>query len=108
MIVMTNSSPNPCLVFQDRFDSLKEVVQVVYVDAGDNEYKIEVCKERHPNDPGADHFVINYFVKRNKLYIEDDTDLPWADGHTREGALAEALGFIEEKHPRGTRKVAAK
>ena len=104
----TDSRPNPCVVFQDKFDSLEEVVQIVYVDAGDNKYKMEVCKKEHPSDPRADHFVINYFVKRNKQYVEDDTGLPWADGHTREGALAEALGFIEERHPRRTRKAATK
>jgi hypothetical protein len=92
------------LVFQDRFNSLEEVVQTVYVDAGDNEYRVEVRKKKHPNDPHADHFVINYFVKRGRRYVDDDTGLPWADGHTKEGALTEALGFIEEKHPRRARK----
>jgi hypothetical protein len=97
---------NPCAVFADKFNSLEEVVQTVYVDAGDNEYRIEVCKKKHPNDPHADHFVIHYFVKHGNQFVDDDTGLPWADGHTKEGALAEALGFIEEKYPRKTRKVA--
>jgi hypothetical protein len=96
---------NPLGVFADRFNSLEEVVQTVRVDAGNNEYMVEVCKKKHPNDPHADHFVIHYFVKRGNQYVDDDTGLPWADGHTKDGALAEALGFIEDKYPRKTRKV---
>jgi hypothetical protein len=104
---MEHSLPRPFQVFQDRFNSLEEVVQTVYADAGDNEYKIEVCKTKHPHDPNADHFVIHYSVKRNCQYIDDDTHLPWADGHTKEEALAEALDFISERHPRRLRRSAA-
>jgi hypothetical protein len=105
---MPNSLPKPFAVYQDRFNSLEEVVQTVYVDAGDNEYRIDVCKKKHPNDPHADHFVIRYFVKRGNQYVDDDTALPWADGRTKETALGEALGFIEERHLRKARKSAPK
>jgi hypothetical protein len=104
---MGSSTPRPFQVFQDKFDSLEEVVQTVYADASENQYRIEVCKTRHPHDPNADHFVIHYFVKRNGQYVDDDTHLPWADGHTKEGALAEALDFISERHPRKARRSAA-
>jgi hypothetical protein len=67
-----------------------------------------VRKKKHPNDPNADHFVIEYFVKRNNQYVDDDTSAPWADWHTKEGALGEALGFIAEKYPRKARKTSAK
>ena len=105
---MNKSGPNPCVLFQDRFDSIEEVVQTVYVNAGTNEFKLEVRKKKHPNDPNADHFEVEYSVKRGNQYVDDDTSLPWADGHTKEGALAEALGFIAEKYPRKTRKTATK
>jgi hypothetical protein len=101
---MPNSLPRPFSVFQDRFNSLEEVVQTIYVDAGKSEYKIDVCKTKHSNDPDKDHFVAKYFVKQDDRYVEDRSDLPWADGHTKDGALAEALGFIAERHPRQVRK----
>jgi hypothetical protein len=91
--------PNPFAVFQNKFDSLHEVVQTVYVDAGDNHYRVEVC-ESHNNGPSAPRFVIRYFVKRDNSFVVDDTELPWADGRTQESALAEALGFIVDRHPR--------
>lgn len=105
---MNKSGSNPCALFQDRFDSIEEVVQTVYVDVGNSEYKLEVRKKKHPNDANADHFEIEYFVKRGNQYVDDDTNVPWADGHTKEGALAEALGFIAEKYPRKARKTSAK
>jgi hypothetical protein len=92
----------PLGVFQGKFDSLHEVVQTVYVDAGEHEYKVEVQKHHH-NSATAPMYVIRYFVKRGNQFVDDDTALPWADGRTRESALASALSFISERHPRKSR-----
>jgi hypothetical protein len=78
-----SSLPKPFAVFQDRFDSLEEVVQTVYVDAGENQFRVEVRAARHPSDPRSDHFVIHYFVKRGNQYVDDDTSLPWAERNPR-------------------------
>lgn len=93
---------NPFLVFQEKFDSLHEVVQTVYVDAGENEYKVEVRKHHH-RSATAPTYVIRYFIKRGTQFVADDTALPWADGRTPESALASALSFISERHPRKTK-----
>src|ERR1700693_3753463 len=97
------STQLPFSAFEEKFDSLHEVIQTVHVDAGDANYRIEVRKSHH-NSATAPRFVIRYFIKRGNQFVEDDTGLPWADVRTPESALAEALGFISERHPRLTRK----
>lgn len=102
----SNAQPSPFAVFQEKFDSLHEVVQTVYVDVGNNHYRVEVHRSHH-SSPAAPPFVIKYFIKRGNNFVEDDTELPWADGRTQESALAEALGFIAERHPRKEKQKAS-
>jgi hypothetical protein len=90
---------DPFGVFQGKFDSLHEVVQTVYLDAGETEYKVEVRRHHH-SSATAPRYVIRYFVKRGNQFVDDDTALPWADGRTPESALASALSFISDRHPR--------
>ena len=90
---------DPFSVFQAKFDSLHELVQTVYVDARESEYKIEVRKHHHTSAT-APTYVIRYFVRRGGQFVVDDTGLPWADGRTPESALASALSFISDRHPR--------
>jgi hypothetical protein len=103
-MVTRQHQPDPFSLFQGKVDSLHEVVQTVYVAAGENEYKVEVRRVHH-DSATAPPYVIRYFIKRGNQFVDDDTELPWADGRTPDDALTQALGFLSDKHPRKLRRV---
>jgi hypothetical protein len=93
-------------LFLDKFYEVTEVIRTVHVHAGDSHYRIEINKHyTNPKTP----FTASYFVKHQVPNPEVDsylldTSLPWVAERTPEAALATALGFLGDRHP----KIAAK
>jgi hypothetical protein len=102
-------------IFLDKFYEVTEVVRTVHVQAGDSHYRIEVNKHRsNPQTP----FTVRYFVKHQvpspeaKIGAETldtyllDTSQPWVAERTPEAALATALSFLGDRHPKTAAKSA--
>ena len=96
-------------VFLDKFQEVTEVIRTVHVQAGGAHYRIEINKHyTNPRTP----FTATYFVKHQvpnpeaKLESESlgsylhDVSLPWVNERTPEEALATALGFLGDRHPK--------
>jgi hypothetical protein len=96
-------------MFLDKFYEVTEVIRTVHVQAGDTHYRIEINKHfTNPKTP----FTASYFVKHQvpnpeaKLEVETldtyliDGSLPWVSERTPEAALATALGFLSDRHPK--------
>jgi len=102
-------------IFLDKFYGVSEVVRTVHVQAGESHYRIEINKHHiNPRTP----FTARYFVKHQvpspevRIGAETmdtyllDTSPPWVGERTPEAALATALSFLADRHPKKAAKSA--
>lgn len=102
-------------IFLEKFSEVRELVRTVELSAGDTSYRLEIFK--HVTNPKTP-FVVDYFVKHQipkpnaqlkgetlDVYLLD-TSLPWVAERSPDAALATALGFIGDGHPKPTKKTA--
>jgi len=94
---------------RDKFYEVKELVRVVHVQADDTDYRLEIY--RHYTNPQTP-YVVSYFVEHRvphpNMQAEGeeldayflDNSLPWVAERTCESALATALGFLADRHPK--------
>jgi len=108
------SDPLKAKLFLEKFYEVKELVRTVEVDADDVCYRIEVYKHyTNPKTP----FVASYFVQHKVPHPASqvagetldsfllDTSLPWVAERTAEEALATALSFLGDRHPKRVKKI---
>jgi hypothetical protein len=98
------------------FDEVRELVRTVEISVEEISYRIEIYKNHtNPETP----FAVDFFLKRRlptpngKLKTDTldsyflDTSLPRVEERTPECALATALLFLSDRHPKTTLRKAA-
>lgn len=99
----------------DKFYEVKEIVRTVHVQAGDEQYRLEIYKHyTNPKTP----YVASLFVKREMPAPEADVEgetlgcyvldvsFPWVAKDSAQEALVDALDFLENRHPKRPKKSA--
>jgi hypothetical protein len=99
----------------ERFYEVREVVRAVCVQAGDSDYRIEIYKHyTNPQTPFTAGYFVKHQVPKPQPAIEGETldsyqldnSLPWVAERTAESALATALSFLRDRHPKKPAKSA--
>lgn len=108
------SDPLKEKLFLEKFYEVKELVRTVEVEADDTCYRIEICKHyTNAKTP----FVASYFVQHKVPHPASqiagetldsfllDTSLPWVAEESADAALATALSFLGDRHPKKVKKI---